>query len=219
MLMQTGVEVVERCSTNRGELQLQRRGHDYEIISNGTFLVATYNGKSERQLVSIPLSLSENPRKVLIGGLGAGFSLQEALREPRLGEVVVLEIEPKIIEWNYAHISRLMGNYLSDSRIRIIPGDLLTWLDHTKETFDAICLDIDNGPEWTVTESNDHLYTEDGLQSIAKILNPSGIAAFWSAARSIEFHNRLARFFDHVKEYRVECSRGEPDYIYVAQHR
>jgi spermidine synthase len=217
--MHTSVEVVERCLTDRGELQLQRRGNDYEIISNGTFLMATYNGNSERQLVSIPLSLSEHPGKVLIGGLGVGFSIQEALRDPRVREAVVLEIEPKIIEWNHAHISRFMGDYLTGPRVRIIEGDLLTWLKQTRETFDVACIDIDNGPEWTVTEANKYLYTDDGLQSLVRVLNPSGIAAFWSAARSIEFHNRLIKFFTNVEEYQVECSRGEPDYIYIAQRQ
>jgi spermidine synthase len=219
LLMQADVEIVERCLTDRGELQLQRRGNDYEIISNGVFLMATYNGQSERQLVAMALSRSNNPDRVLIGGLGVGFSLQEALGEPRAGEVVVLEVEPKIIEWNSRYFSGLMGDCLQDARIHIIQDDLLTWLGHTGETFDVVCIDIDNGPDWTVVESNDRLYTETGLQSLVRILRPRGIIAFWSAARSIEFFNRLERFFDHVEEHRVECSRGEPDRIYVAQRR
>lgn len=217
--MQGNTTIIERCLTQRGELQLQRRYQDYEIISNGVFLMATYNGNSERQLVSIPLNLSPNPRKVLIAGLGVGFSLQEALRESHIDEVVVLEIEPKIIEWNYTYISPLTGNDLMDTRIRIVQDDFLTWLDCTEELFDVVCIDIDNGPEWTVTESNCRLYTETGLYSISKVLSSFGIVAFWSATQSIEFGNRLKQCFSNVKEYPVECSRGEPDYIYVGQRR
>jgi spermidine synthase len=213
--MQGDLKIIERCLTPRGELQLQRRGKDYEIISNGVFLMATYNGDSERQLVSIPLNLSPNPGRVLIAGLGFGFSLREALRDPRVDEIVVLEIEPKIIEWNHAYISPLVGNHLADSRIRIIQEDLITWLDYAYGLFDVVCIDIDNGPEWTVTESNCRLYTEAGLRSLAKILSPFGTIAFWSAAQSTEFVNRLKQCFGSVKEYQVKCNRGEPDYIYT----
>jgi spermidine synthase len=217
--METGFEVIERCSTERGELQLQRRGADYEIISNGVFLMATYNGDSERQLVSLPLGLSEHPRRVLIGGLGVGFSTQEALQDSRVTEVVVVEVEPKVIEWNHTYLSPLLGNYLCDPRIRIIEADLLPWLAVAKETFDVICLDIDNGPDWTVTKANSRLYTEAGLQSVARLLHSPGIVAFWSAARSGDFQQRLGQYFDSVQEHPVECRRGEPDYIYLAQSR
>lgn len=77
-------EIIERASTPRGEIQLQRRGEFYEIISNGTFLMATYNGESERLLVRRALEQAKAPGKVLIGGLGVGFSLQEALSDPRV---------------------------------------------------------------------------------------------------------------------------------------
>lgn len=218
-LMQSDLKIIERCLTKRGELQLQRRNHDYEIISNGVFLMATYNGNSERQLVSIPLNLSPNSKRVLIGGLGVGFSLQEALNNPNVDEVVILEIEPKIIEWNYSYISRLKGIDLMDSRIRIVQNDLLTWLNCTEELFDVVCIDIDNGPEWTVTESNRYLYTEAGLRSISKVLGHSGIVSFWSATQSTEFSTRLKEYFSYVAEYQVECNRGEPDYIYVGYRR
>ncbi|AFM40420.1 spermidine synthase [Desulfosporosinus acidiphilus SJ4] len=216
--MQNDIKVIERCITQRGELQLQKRNQDYEIISNGVFLMSTYNGDSERKLVSMALKFSSNPQKVLVAGLGVGYSLQEMLDETEVKEVVVLELEAKIIEWNYNYFSPLMGNYLKDSRIRIIQQDLLTWLDSAEDKFDTVCIDIDNGPEWTVMESNCRLYTEKGLYSLSKILNPYGVVSFWSSSSSVNFHNRLKQYFCNVKEYQVQSMRGAPDYIYLGQN-
>ncbi|KLU63914.1 spermidine synthase [Desulfosporosinus acididurans] len=213
--MQDNIMVIERCLTQRGELQLQKRNQDYEIISNGVFLISTYNGDSERKLVTLALRFSSNPQKVLVAGLGVGYSLQEMLGETQVKEIVVLELETKIIEWNYTYFSPLMGNFLKDPRIRIIQEDLLTWLDSTEDKFDIICIDIDNGPEWTVMESNCRLYTGKGLYALSKILNPSGVVSFWSSSASENFHNRLKNYFSNVKEYQVESKRGEPDYIYL----
>ena len=106
--------VIERVQTPRGEIQLQSRGSDYEIISNGTFLMATYNGESERLLVKAALNASHEPKQILIGGLGVGYSLAEALDYPGVERVTVVEIEEKIIEWYRSYFSY----FSSDESIR-----------------------------------------------------------------------------------------------------
>ncbi len=210
------VEVIEKCATDSGEIQLQRRGLHYEIISNGTFLMATYNGESERTLVSAALRACARPNHVLIGGLGVGFSLAEALLDERVKQVSVVEIEPKIIEWNKGYLNHFSGNAVENMRTRVIQSDLLAWMTQTDERFDAICLDIDNGPDWTVTESNLSLYTDAGLGRLKDMLTPGGVVSFWSAAPAPDFQARLTRNFSRVDEILIEQERGEPDCVYVA---
>jgi spermidine synthase len=211
--------VIDTCSSPRGQLQLQRRGENYEIISNGTFLMATYNGESERSLVKMSLDASPNPRRVLIGGLGVGFSLAEALRHPQVEQVVVVEIEEKIIEWNTTHLAPFSQHALSNPRTQVVHADLLEYIRSTEDTFDCICLDIDNGPDWTVTEDNKSLYEENGLAALSRLLRPEGVITFWSASRSPAFAERMAQCFADIKEHLFEVERGEPDVVYIGRKK
>jgi len=215
--LQPDIKILERCSTPRGEIQLQYRNNNYEIISNGTFLMATYNGESERLMVKASLDCVHKPQKILIGGLGVGFSLSEALRSNRVEEVVVVEIEEKIIEWNNLYFAEYSDHALSDSRTRVVKADILKWMQETNEKFDVICLDIDNGPDWTVTEANNSLYKEAGLNTLLGLMNPEGVIAFWSANSSEAFALRLSEYFNEVEEYTVEVERGVPDVVYIAK--
>lgn len=209
--------MLARHESPRGELQLQRRGDHYEIISNGLFLMATYNGESERLLITAALDAVGAPRRVLIGGLGVGYSLGAALSDPRVEQVTVVEIEERLIAWNRTYLAPFSGNGLLDPRTRIINADLLRWLRETDEQFDCICLDIDNGPDWTVTDANGGLYTDEGLAAVKRLLTPGGCATYWSATHAPHFAERLARHFGLVTELPVEQERGEPDYVYLAQ--
>ena len=211
--------VVERCVTPRGELQLQRRGEHYEIVSNGVFLMATYNGESEQLLVTAALAAVRRPRRVLIGGLGVGYSLGAALADPRVEEVTVVEIEERVIAWNDSYLAPFSGHGLRDPRTRVVQADLVAWLRRGIEpdgTFDVICLDIDNGPDWTVAEENGALYDGTGLATLRRRLRPGGAASFWSASAAPWFGERLAREFGAVRVLTVAQERGGPDYVYLA---
>lgn len=214
--MQPVVQVIERTQTARGELQLQRRGIDYEIISNGTFLMATYNGKSERLLVNAALEEIPSAKRVVIGGLGVGFSLAEALGYETIEEVTVVEIERKVIEWNQTHLASFSAYGLDDPRTRIIHADLLEWMSKEKGMYDAICLDIDNGPDWTVTDANSRLYRHHSLTRLLHLLSPNGVVAFWSASHSGAFERVLRDIFVHVKRKTVPREKGEDDCVYIA---
>lgn len=209
-------EIIERTHTDRGDIQLQKRNDHYEIIYNGTFLMATYNGESERLLVSSALERCRSPHRVLIGGLGVGFSLEEALSDPRIVQVDVVEIEEVIIQWNRQHLAPLSGHALEDPRTHVIQTDLVQWMNMAGDTYDVISLDIDNGPDWTVSESNTGLYSEKGIHAVIRLMNPGGIVSFWSATASPQFVNYLKFFFDEVAVESVPQERGEPDYIYIA---
>jgi spermidine synthase len=212
------LEIIERVTTPRGEIQLQRRGSEFEIISNGTFLMATYNGESEKILVKAAIEACEISNcSVLIGGLGVGYSLAEALRNTRVHQVTVIEIEEKIIEWNRSYLAAFSGNAIDNIKTKIINTDLIDWISRTQDTFDVICLDIDNGPDWTVFQENNYLYDNDGLSIPSGLLNPEGVISFWSASSSALFMERLKTHFSKVQEIPLERKGNtEPDFVYIA---
>jgi spermidine synthase len=207
--------VVDRVVTERGEIVLRRRGDDFEIISNGVFLMDTRGGTSERLLVSAAIDAAASPDEVLIGGLGVGFSLDEAVRSPRPAAITVVEIEPTVIAW---HCEHLASAALADPRVRVVRADLLADLAGRSDRYDVICLDIDNGPEWTVTDHNRSLYDHAGLALLRERLRPGGVLAVWSAAESAGFAARLHRVFAAVTALPVPVPRGVPDVVYIA-HR
>jgi spermidine synthase len=208
--------VVDRSGGLAGELVLRRDHEHYEIISNGVFLMDTRNGESERLLVSAALERLPHPGHVLIGGLGVGFSVAEAAGFPGV-TVTVVELEPAIIEWHGTHLRSCSGGVLDDPRVRVVQADLLGWLRTTTDTYGALCLDIDNGPDWTVTEGNAELYGEAGLDLLSRRLVPGGVLAVWSANASPVFEARLRDRFALVEVRTVPVPRGEPDVIYLAR--
>jgi len=211
--------VVERAAGRLGELALRSTGDHYEVISNGVFLMDTRNGESERLLARLALRDAPPGARVLIGGLGVGFSLAEALRSGRLERVTVVEIEPKVIEWGRRYLASFSGDALSDPRVEIANEDVATWLGRNQQLFDAICLDVDNGPAWTVADANMALYSDQGLALLHDRLKPGGTLTVWSAAEAPGFADRLRLAFDRAEVAHVPAPRGEPDVVYVASRR
>jgi spermidine synthase len=213
----TGAVVVERVVTARGELVLRRAQEHHEIISNGVFLMDTRNGASERLLVRAAIAACRRPRlRVLLGGLGVGFSLDEALRHPAVTEVVVVEVEEAIIRWHATHFGAQASTAQADPRTRVVNADLTAWLADGADQFDAICLDTDNGPDWTVTAGNAVLYAAEGLAMLGRRLAPGGVLAVWSAMAAPAFEAALDQHFSSVRVHLVEVPRGDPDHVYVA---
>jgi spermidine synthase len=212
------VRSVERIATPRGELALLQRGPHFEIVSNGTFLMDTRDGRSERLLVRAALAARAAPTpKVLIGGLGVGFSLAEAVGHDTVAEITVVEIEPAVIAWQRAHLSAYADHAADDPRVALVCADLVRWLDEPGPDYDAICLDIDNGPQWTVTDDNRPLYSDAGLERLRGRLTEGGVLAVWSASRSRHFEARLRRHFAAIDIHEVPVSRGEPDVVYIGR--
>ncbi|GGS23977.1 spermidine synthase [Actinokineospora fastidiosa] len=206
--------VIARAPGACGELVLRRVGAHHEIIADGMFLMDTRAGESERLLVDAAADRMPDGAPLVVGGLGVGFSLAAALSHPRVGEVVVVEREQAVIEWNAGPLGN--ADLLADPRAHCVPADLVTWLSTVEEPFGAVCLDIDNGPEWTLDEGNAGLYTDTGLDLLASALTPDGVLAVWSAAASADFHTRLRAHFADVEELTVPVPRGEPDVVYLA---
>ncbi|MGW1428400.1 spermidine synthase [Streptomyces sp. NPDC002431] len=204
-----------------GEVVLRRRGGDFEIIANGCFLMDTSDGRSERLLIDAALAALPADRtapSVLIGGLGVGFSLARAAAEPRWGRIAVAERERAIVDWHReGPLSGISGAALADPRTSILTVDLVEYLRTTTDRYDALCLDIDNGPDWTVTEDNGTLYSPAGLAACRERLTPGGVLAVWSAQPSADFEQALRNAgFISVRTEEVSVARGVPDVVHLA---
>ena len=211
--------VLARHTTPTGEIQLQQRplaGQRpladatlaFEIIVDGVFLMASYNQASERALARYALDAWPDAQAdlcLLIGGLGMGFTLQEALSFPRVAGVDVVEMSPHIVAWNRTHFAPLNNHALTDSRVTLIQADLYTMLA-TQTQYHAILLDVDNGPSWLAHPHNARLYTSDALQRWAALLVSGGCLVVWSAQREPEFLTRLRQVFGRAEEITVAAT-------------
>src|SRR5690606_23464490 len=120
----------------------QKRGCDYEIIFNGVFLMATYNGLSEELLVRWACDAADSPRNVLIARLGVRYSLGEALAYKSVENITVVEIQKKIIEWNSKYLSIYSRNALTHPKVEVVNADFIAWIDCCRDKYDVICIDI-----------------------------------------------------------------------------
>ena len=207
--------VVARVATERGELVLRQVDNDYEVISNGTFLMDTRGGHSEQLLVDAALQRHHAPHDVLIGGLGIGFSLVAALRDHRVAQVTVVEVEQALVEWHDTHLASFSGGLLHDARVVVVVADISTHLAARASSYDVVCLDVDNGPDWTVIEANNALYDDAGSRLVVGALRPGGVLSVWSAHASPSYEQRLRTHLDDLTVLTVPRERGEPDVVYV----
>jgi spermidine synthase len=205
-----------------GELALVTRDGHLELIGNGVFLLDTRtDGRSERLLVEAALEVAGPPaRRVLLGGLGFGYSLAAAL-DHAVDEVVVVEREPAVVAWNRTITGRRSGGSVDRPGVRCVVADLVTWLADPlrgrEPRFDAICLDVDNGPEWVVSGSNRWLYDDEGTAVLHGRLRDGGTLAVWSAGADDRYRDRLAARFRDVEVREVAVARGEPDVVFLAR--
>ncbi|GHB42033.1 spermidine synthase [Streptomyces viridiviolaceus] len=212
-------EVLDRREGPYGEVVLRRHGALLQIIANGCFLMDTSDGRSERRLVDVAAeALGERAAPhVLIGGLGVGFSLAHAAADPRWGRITVVERERAVIDWHRdGPLAPFSAGALADPRTEVVEADLVAYVNETCATYDALCLDIDNGPGWTVTEGNDGLYAPAGLACCARVLRPGGVLAVWSAQPSPEFEESLRNAgFQQVRTEEIPVARGVPDVVHL----
>lgn len=207
-----------------GALCLFEYGEDYVIKlegGKGGQLMNTRTHGSEDALGRIPCQRVANkptPR-VLIGGLGMGFTLAAALEHiGKNGEVVVAELLPGVIEWNRGPLGAKSGNPIEDPRARIVCADVADVLKQEPAGFDAIMLDIDNGPEGLTQSANSWLYSVAGLGACARALRPGGILAVWSASMEQRFSKDLRKAGFDAEEIKVYAhgNRGTRHTIWLA---
>jgi len=177
-----------------------------KISSGGGELMSTRKHGSEDALGVLPCRRLKNraSARVLIGGLGMGFTLAAVLGEVGPGaEVTVAELIPEVVEWNKGPLGERSGFPLNDPRTRVYLGDVAKLLRGKRGCFDVIALDVDNGPEGLTKTSNDWLYSMAGIVAAQDALTPDGILAYWSAGPDQAFHDRLRRCGFMVEEVTV----------------
>lgn len=194
---------------NGGELRLYRRAEEFSIriVGGGELMNSRMHGSEEAlaELACARLADRARPR-VLIGGLGMGFTLAAALKN--LGpaaEVVVAELVAAVVEWNRGPLGAEAGQPLDDARARIEVIDVARLLRAAAQDYDAILLDVDNGPEGLTHKGNDWLYSAAGLNAAYSALRPGGVLAVWSAGPAPDFADRLRKQGFDVEEQRVRA--------------
>jgi len=199
-------------STTPGEVQelrLYRRGDEFSIKAGNTPLMNSRVHGSEDALAEQAcqrLGNRSRPR-ILIGGLGMGFTLAAALQQ--LGpdaSIVVAELIPAVVTWNRELLSALAGHPLEDPRVAVYEGDVGKLIRSEREAYDSILLDVDNGPEGLTRRENDRLYSLAGLSAALAALRPGGIFGVWSISPDQRFRKRLAQAGFIVEEIRAHAS-------------
>jgi spermidine synthase len=191
-----------------GELRLFRRGGDFIIAIGGNELMSSRMSGSEEALAAMSCARLAGRKAVrlLIGGYGMGFTLRAALAA--LGpdaRVTVAELVPGIIDWARGPMAELAAGALDDPRVELVIGDVAAAIASGRGRYDAILLDVDNGPDALTHEANDRIYSAAGLAAAKAALTRGGILAIWSAAPDARFARRLAAAGFRVDEVGVRA--------------
>jgi len=175
-----------------GELRLFQRGDEFSIMLGANELMNSRLSGSEEALATLACARVAADARLLIGGLGMGFTLRAAL--PLLGGdagVTVAELVPAVVAWARGPMAGLFGGCLEDPRVQVIEQDVAALIGAAGAAYDAILLDVDNGPDGLTRAENDRLYSVRGLQAAKAALRPGGVLAIWSAAPDARFARRL----------------------------
>ena len=206
---------------NGGELGLYRRDTEFSIrVGNRELMNSRLHGSEEALAELACARIAGRPRpRILIGGLGMGFTLAAALRRLGEGRVTVAELVPTVVAWNRGPLAALAGHPLQDARVAVYEVDVAQILRATHQAYDAILLDVDNGPEGLARRENDWLYARPGLEAAHTALRPAGVLAVWSAAPNQAFAQRLRRVGFTVDEVHVPArssGKGRRHTIWLA---
>jgi spermidine synthase len=196
-------ETIARADGVAGEVVLRRRAAEnapepapetvYELIVNGVFLMDTADVSTERLLADAVLDRHEAPRRVLVGGLGLGVTVHALLADVRVEHVDVVEIEPVLVDWLRSGLVPGVEVVLADPRVQVVVADIGDAVRSAADgRYDAVLLDVDNGPDFLVRDANAAVYQTSALRDMARVLAPHGMLAIWSAAASPALASTLA---------------------------
>ena len=204
------------------ELCLYQRDQEFAIQADNLELMNSRNFASEQALATLACKKLTDPSeaRVLIGGLGMGYTLKSALDElGETAEVLVMELVPDVVRWNQGLLAHLAGNPLDDERVTVQVGDVAQMIKRSRGSFSAILLDVDNGPNALTSMDNHWLYSIAGLETAHAALKPNGILGIWSLDRDAGFAKRLSQVGFDVDEVPVRelGKKGGHHIVWIAE--
>jgi spermidine synthase len=194
-----------------GTLKLMQRGHEFSIMLGANELMNSRLSGSEEALATLACErIAGRPHpRVLVGGLGMGFTLRAALAHlPSDATVVVAELVPAVVAWARGPMAGLHAGTLDDPRVSVVERDVAAVIEEAKAGFNAILLDVDNGPDGLTMAGNDGLYDYNGLAAAREALKPGGVLAIWSSGPDTAFTSRLKRSAFAVEEVPTRAGRS-----------
>lgn len=195
-----------------GELRLMRRGPEFSIRLDGNELMSSRLTGSEEALATLAYEkIRDRPQpRILIGGLGMGFTLRAALAVlgPK-AKITVAELVPAVVTWAKGPMAEVFGDSLNDPRVKVCEADVGDLIGSVRSAYDAILLDVDNGPGGLSRHANDALYDLPGLHAAHAALRGGGVLAVWSSGPDAKFTQRLRKSGFVAHEMRVRATRGK----------
>ena len=228
---------VARSESERGEVVLRRRRPGepsrvaaadpeddpgvLELRVNGVFVMDTRETTTEQELARAALDRVDDPRDVLVGGLGLGYTVREVLTDRRVERLVVVEVEPALVRWMRDGTVPHGPSFLADARLRVVEADLLEAVQEASpDSFDLVLLDVDNGPGHLVHDSNSGVYRSPFLRQVAAMLRTGGALVVWSAAEADDLAETLEEVFGAVARVPLPVrlqGREEHYWLYLAR--
>jgi len=220
--MKPRVKIATARTPDGGEMVLYQHDSDFAIEINGQDLMNSRHHESELALARLGCAHLDGRKapKILIGGLGMGYTLRQALDMLSSdAQVVVGELLGAVVEWNREFFGELNGRPLGDKRVDLKTGDIVELISGSKSRFDSILLDIDNGPNAMTNSGNRRLYGRQGIGACRRALREQGCLAVWSAEPSKKFEQLLISCSFHVRRFRVPAYKGSKSrsrFVWVA---
>ena len=217
---------IARTESSRGELVLRERRDEsgptvLELRANGVFVMDNLETSTEQALADSALAQVSDPKAVVVGGLGLGFTMHAVLADHRVERCAVVEIEQALVDWMRDGTVPHGPALLADERVHVVVADIAVALaEAPPASYDLILLDVDNGPGYLVHDTNAALYEEPFLRSAREVLRPGGAVAIWSAAEAPDLLEVLDRVFDSAEAYAHDVllqDRDEKFWLYVAR--
>ncbi len=217
---------IARAETERGELVLRERRSEnaptsLELRANGVFVMDTVEVSTEQALAESALEVVEDPRAVVVGGLGFGYTMHAVLRDSRVEKCTVVEIEQALVDWMRDGTVPHGPAMLADERVTVVVADIAVAIaEATPASYDLVLLDVDNGPGYLVHDANAELYRAPFLRTIRHALRPGGALVIWSAASAPELQEEMRAVFGSAHGYAHDVllqEREEQYYLYTAR--
>ena len=211
---------VARAESERGEVVLRRRIEErtadaLELRVNGVFVMDTRETTTEMELAAAALEMVKDPRDVVVGGLGLGFTLQRVLADHRVEQVKVVEIEEALVGWMRDGTVPHGPALLADKRVHIVNAGIVMAVAEAMSTYDMVLLDVDNGPGYLVHDGNADVYEHDFIANTKRILNPDGALVVWSANPAPELASVMEDVFGNCTEQTYDVLLQERPEQYV----